>query len=34
MKSTSKGDITRTVILGLELTNQILTVFGKSPIPI
>lgn len=30
----TKGTITRTAILGLALTNQVLTVFGKSPIPI
>ena len=30
----SKGTITRTVVLGLALTNQVLTAFGKSPIPI
>ena len=34
MKNISKGTITRTAILGLALTNQVLTVFGKSPIPI
>lgn len=30
----TKGTITRTAILGLALTNQVLTVFSKSPIPI
>lgn len=30
----TRGTITRTAILGLALTNQVLTVFGKSPIPI
>lgn len=34
MKNISKGTIMRTAILGLALTNQVLTVFGKSPIPI
>lgn len=34
MKNISKGTITRTAILGLALTNQVLAVFGKSPIPI
>ncbi len=34
MKNISKGTIIRTATLGLALTNQVLTVFGKSPIPI
>lgn len=30
----TKGTITRTAILGLALTNQVLTIFGVSPIPV
>ncbi len=30
----SKGTIIRTVVLVLALINQVLTAFGKSPIPI
>lgn len=34
MKNITKGTITRTAILGLALTNQVLTVCDISPIPI
>ena len=34
MKNITKGTITRTAILVLALTNQVLTVFGVSPIPV
>lgn len=34
MKNISKGTIIRTAVLLLALVNQVLAMFGKSPIPI
>ncbi|MSA02927.1 phage holin [Lactonifactor sp. BIOML-A3] len=34
MQKISAGTIARTIVLGLALINQILAIYGKSPIPV